>query len=77
MPIYVFAMIGKETEAENYLNIATSSTLRIFSTVLYILYTVFLWCFLYIFVLCCVTSYSVTHENYSTLENIIIILMNF
>lgn len=77
MPIYVFVMIGKETKAEIYLNITTSSTLPIFSTVLYILYIVFLWCFLYIFVLYCVTSYSVTHQTYGILENTIIILMNF
>lgn len=30
MPIYVFVMIGKETKAEIYLNITTSSTLPIF-----------------------------------------------
>lgn len=77
MPIYVFAMISKEAEAKIYLNITASSTLRIFSIVLYILYTVFPWCFLYIFVLYCVTSYSVTHQTYATLENTIIILMNF
>lgn len=77
MPIYVFVIIGKETKAKIYLNIITSSTFPIFSTVLYILYIVFLWCFLYIFVLYCVTSYSVTHQTYGILENTIIVLMNF